>query len=289
MYGYIDESGNYVIEPQFIQAGSFHEGLAFASYGYSNENAGGYIDTSGEWHTEPEFALGQIFKDGYAILKKNTDDGVKYGVIKSSGEIAVPLEYDNIMGTIYGEPVTVNGNFIAKKDTIDESLGVYIDKDGSENGTVNWEEAYIAAWDFTQGPCPIYDENKGNYYYVDKQGEIVIKDVKGHGDYYSNFSENRAAVIEKYPAGEDASEDENGYSGDLYGFMDENGEMVTGVEFFRPDTTAYYSLFHDGIKLVRTLPDENGMISYGYIDKNGKWLVKKEYDMELDYDVRWQG
>lgn len=288
LWGYIDESGSYVIEPQFAWVKNFSEGLAFACYGPWNEDNGGYIDTSGEWHTETEFTWGQPFKDGYAIVEKSTDDGRKYGVIKRNGEIAVPLEYDNIMGTIYGEPVTVNGNFIAKKDTIDESLGVYIDKDGSENGTVNWEEAYIAAWDFTQGPCLIYDENKGNYYYVDKQGEIVIKDVKGHGDYYSNFSENRAAVIEKYPAGEDASEDENGYSGDLYGFMDENGEMVTEVKFFRPDTTAYYSLFHDGIKLVRTLPDENGKISYGYIDKNGKWLVKKEYDMELDYDVRWQ-
>ena len=285
LWGYIDESGDYVIEPQFLDVGNFHEGLAFVfpEY-YSNENAGGYIDTSGEWYTEAEFRSGNAFKDGYAIAHKFTDDGWKKGVIKRNGEIVVPIEYDNIMETVIdGAPATVNDNFIASK----ENIGcVYVDKDGFENRTVDWEEAYKATWDFTQGPYIMHDE--GKYYYVDKQDKVVIKDVKGHSDYCTYFRENRAAVVEYYPAGEDVSEDENGYSGEVYGFMDENGEIVTDVKFFKPEEKYRGIFFNNGVVLVRTLPDENGKVSYGYVNKNGKWLVKKEYDMELDYDVRWQ-
>ena len=243
---------------------------------------------------------GADFKNGYAmVLKKDTENewseetmtgtinGSKEGVIKRNGEIVVPTEYDTIMTDTDNALITVNGNFIAKKDTDDENLGVYIDKDGFENGTVDWEEAYKATWDFTQGPYIMHDE--GKYYYVDKQDKVVIKDVKGHSDYCTYFRENRAAVVERYPAGEDVSEDENGYSGDLYGFMDEKGEMVTDFKFFSPDIQSYRGkYFNNGVVLVRTLPDENGKVSYGYVNKNGKWLVKKEYDMELDYDVRWQ-
>ena len=65
--------------------------------------------------------------------------------------------------------------------------------------------------------------------------------------------------------------------------MDENGEMCTEMNFFSQNAprSGEYS-FKNGVAFVKTLPDENGMISYGYIDKNGEWLVKKEYNMELD-------
>ena len=53
MWGYIDKTGAWVIEPRFGDALEFSEGLALARP--YNDWRWGYIDAAGEFVIEPEF------------------------------------------------------------------------------------------------------------------------------------------------------------------------------------------------------------------------------------------
>ena len=49
--GFIDKSGNFVIEPNYDRAGYFHEGLAWICI----DDKYGYIDKSGRYILKPGF------------------------------------------------------------------------------------------------------------------------------------------------------------------------------------------------------------------------------------------
>jgi hypothetical protein len=78
--GYIDTSGNVVIEEQFVGARDFSSGLA----GAHTEQGAGFIDTTGAWVIEPQFADVGLFEGelGYVVL----DDGSQ-AYIDRSGTI----------------------------------------------------------------------------------------------------------------------------------------------------------------------------------------------------------
>jgi hypothetical protein len=76
-FGYIDKSGSFVIEPQFLKAKSFSEGLAAAE----KDKKWGFIDTSGNWSIEPDYDKVKYFNSGYALVSK--DD--KWHYINTSG------------------------------------------------------------------------------------------------------------------------------------------------------------------------------------------------------------
>ena len=285
LFGYIDESGTWVIYPQFYDAGEFHEGLAAVTDMDSadEENRYGYINTSGEWYIYPKFSYASEFKGNYAVVQQNTGDEWNYGIIKKDnyGEIAVPIKYESVYGYMINDSyLTIDGNFVVVEN-LDDDERIYVDKNGNEKNVVTNEEALKALWNFDNGPLCMLDE-KGELYFVNKKGDIITNDIEDH-EYASLFSENRAIVYDTYPKDKSKSEDDNGYSGYLYGYVDENGEMCTEMMFYALDDPYYTDCyFKNGVAFARTLPDENGMISYGYIDKNGEWLVKKEYNMELD-------
>lgn len=66
-YGYINEQGEYVIEPKFIYAMSFSEDLAVASDG----KYFGFINKKGDFVIKAEYDFAQNFKNGIAKVWKN--------------------------------------------------------------------------------------------------------------------------------------------------------------------------------------------------------------------------
>ncbi len=62
LWGYIDRSGEYVVEPKFHDAWNFHEGLAVVKV----EWARGYIDRKGNFVVEPKYQYAGPFRDGKA-------------------------------------------------------------------------------------------------------------------------------------------------------------------------------------------------------------------------------
>lgn len=78
--GFIDKTGEFVIEPQFDQAGNFNEGLALVEL----NGKYGFIDKTGKFVIEPQFRDASQFFEGLAIIE--TID-FKQGVIDKSGKI----------------------------------------------------------------------------------------------------------------------------------------------------------------------------------------------------------
>lgn len=100
-YGYVDKGGKWVIEPQFDEARSFHEGVALVNLGGANERIKeskeqawefkggkwGLIDKSGKWIVKPKFddASYNGFHEGLCAVKS----GMKWGYIDITGRWAI--------------------------------------------------------------------------------------------------------------------------------------------------------------------------------------------------------
>src|SRR5690554_4108761 len=67
LFGYIDKTGAYAIQPQFDKAESFSGQYAAAM----KDKKWGYINTTGEWVIQPEYDQAKPFYSGYALVLQN--------------------------------------------------------------------------------------------------------------------------------------------------------------------------------------------------------------------------
>ena len=86
-FGFIDKTGDWVISPTYVMAGSFSNGLAPALDEKSRK--WGYINKEGAWVVKPQFSKAKDFSDGLAAVWKD----FKWGYINVYGEYIVPLQY----------------------------------------------------------------------------------------------------------------------------------------------------------------------------------------------------
>jgi hypothetical protein len=122
-WGFIDQTGKYVVNPQFSNALWFNEGLApvqeGGSWGYVNgkgkfvipatftealafsegfapvDQGGrwGYVDKTGKLVVNPQFEAAIIFKDGLAAVRI----GGKWGFIDHSGQYAINPQFSRVL------------------------------------------------------------------------------------------------------------------------------------------------------------------------------------------------
>lgn len=90
LWGYIDKTGKTIIEPQFLTAGSFSEGLAPVRL----KGTYGYIDQIGNFTILPKYDLALSFNNG---LAKVFIDGKPFFIDKK-GNIIFQHNYKNISG-----------------------------------------------------------------------------------------------------------------------------------------------------------------------------------------------
>ncbi|MBQ2251987.1 MAG: WG repeat-containing protein, partial [Clostridia bacterium] len=91
--------GQKAIDCTYNYAGSFSNGLALVC---NEKNKVGYINTSGEYVIEPQYDLFYSDKkigfdfsdDGYVIVIKNN----KFGVIDKEGNVVLECKYDGLAG-----------------------------------------------------------------------------------------------------------------------------------------------------------------------------------------------
>lgn len=271
IYGYIDKTGKYVIEPKFEEsfdaefesAGNFIDGIA---------RVGGlYIDKTGKCITEPTISFVDKFSEGLAAAENNNG---KWGYIDKTGKFVIDPKFDGTYAFNDGYGiVNLDGDY------------VYIDKNGEAkiffpnqhfyylgSSNIDIEEPY-SNWilEFSEGLAAvgILDKDKNRKWgYIDKTGEFVIEPkfiyYEGESSYLSNgnvgnFVEGLAPV---------AVEDENGEM--KYRYIDKKGEFVIKPKDYGEED------FSEGLKAVG-IEDENGKMKYGYVDKTGKFVVEPKY------------
>jgi hypothetical protein len=256
-YGYVDVSGEWVIEPQFDFAGDFVEGLAVV------EEAGqyGYIDPGGAVVIEPQYDFAGDFAFGLAPV---VVDG-QFGYIDPTGLLVIEPQFDD------ARAFTADGLALVRPD---QTYG-YISQDGQFVIAPEFE----AASSFSEGLAAV--ASAGNYGYIDDSGQIVIEP---QFDFASDFSEGLAAVLidgqvgfidptgqlviePVYNFAQNFSEGLAAVSvGGLVGFIDSSGEMVIEPQY------DFAESFSEGLAAVR----EAELI--GYIDQGGQMVIPPQFD-----------
>src|SRR5215211_5279968 len=112
-YGFVDNKGNFIIQPQFDYTNGFYEGLARVMI-RPNE---GFIDHSGKIVIPIQYDDADDFSDGLAAVKIND----KFGFIDKSGNVIIQPQFDEVKSFGNGlAPVLINKKwgFINKKGEI---------------------------------------------------------------------------------------------------------------------------------------------------------------------------
>ncbi|MDF2699600.1 MAG: repeat-containing protein [Haloplasmataceae bacterium] len=188
-YGYIDELGNFQIEPNFEDANDFQEnGIAIVELGLS-----GLIDQTGHYILEPTYENISPFNDQRAtIVDKNG-----FGVIDELGKLVTNKSYDYI-NSYQGQRALF---YKMNKDTI---LYGYLDINGNEV----IQAIYLNGTDFINGKA-VVKLKENEYYLVNPFGKILhaykFAYVGNYGDDYLAFK---------------LTDD------GLYGYIDESGKVM---------------------------------------------------------------
>ena len=203
-FGFIDNSGKIVINPQFDGISDFSDGLAAVGNKKDKDSEDliwGYIDNSGKIIINPQFKSAGDFKEGKALVS----DGKKYGYVDKKGLYAINPQFE---------------------DANEFSEGLAGIKQGESWGFINTEGKIVinpqfeAIASFKNGLAPVRS-GKENWGYIDKEGKFAVNpQFKAAAKFYGEF----APVV----------------SGDKIGLIDKQGKYIVNPQF-TDIFTAYWS------------------------------------------------
>ena len=261
--GFIDESGNMVIQPRFFDARPFSEGLAYVqSYEFR-----GFIDLQGRPVIKTDNDLTRDFHEGLAAVSSS---GKGAGYIDRSGKMVIPKQYgfaDDFSEGLAGVLVGKEFGFINTKGEM-----VISPRFVPRRGWYSWDPI-IATSRFSEGlaPVAIGSEFDRVWGYINHKGDFVIPP-----QFYAAqlFSEGLAFVAKKDPVTKDAT---------TAGWIDKAGQwVVTDVEGHFPANTskASFAPYHhvdwrysEGLVQFRIHAPE-GVTLHGYMDQKGKVVIE---------------
>jgi hypothetical protein len=220
-WGFIDRHGEWVVQPEYRDAKPFREGLACVM----KNNFWGYITKKGDWHFEPKLKVVSSFSDGKAIIKN--DEGFIFinrdgdRILKHSFERALPFS-EGLAFVIYNGYkgyIERNGNWLIKHD-------------------------YDEAYSFSEGLALIKTENK--YGFIDQGGDLSIQPMFDDANY---FMEGLAAVKKH----------------DSWGYINQKGQFVIEARF---DAAFPFS---NNFAVVKSAG------KFGLINRDGDWVMPPTY------------
>lgn len=266
--GFINVKGETVIEPRFLRARNFSEGLAAVQF----ENlAWGFIDKSGTiLPTLTLFHEAKDFSEGLAAVKISGE----FGYIDKSGKYVAYPQYYNAESFSEG---------LACVYVLRAGYG-YIDKEG--NRVI--EPKYAQARSFHSGLAAVCkDDIKHRWGFIDKSDKLVIKYLFYNvGDFYENnawakvFEDGGYRVI-----GKNGIVKLNHHMTGLEKMVDfheglgrYNGGYVDWKKLvIRPRFTVAHD-FSEGLACV-----SEDYYQFGYIDKSGKYVIQPHYTAGGDF------
>ncbi len=260
-YGYIDATGNIVIEPEYDYAEKFSEGLACVGYKMKKEEVDeeivqrqsskkdlldlfpsfenddyvslyGFINKQGYMVIEPKFDEAEDFSEGLAMV---IVEG-KNGYIEKSGKYQIRPQY-NYSSVFFSE-----GFAVVRK----EDKSFFINK----NGDSVFTEKYEYAKPFTESLAAV--EKNGKWGYINHQGQMIIEPSF---DRVQSFSEGLAPV------------QVNG----KWGFIDQNGVIHIDSQY------EYATGFSDGLAAVAINSKWGIYDKWGCIDKTGAYIIEPDF------------
>ncbi len=169
-WGYVDKKGVMVIAPQFDNPSHFKNGLAE----FNNGKQSGFIDKKGNYVIAPQFDAAWDFHNGLARIKQ----GEMYGYINKKGKIAINPQFE--MSYDFSEGLA--------QFELNEKIG-FIDKSSQQKIPAQFEDAcdFIGNISFVQlGDKWGLIDKKGKYLVSPQFDDINQYDVisLGFHDYY---------------------------------------------------------------------------------------------------------
>ena len=259
IWGYVDRTGEFVVEPKYSMALGFSDGLAVVRQ--SNDKYI-FIDRKGKRAIRREYAFASSFSEGLACVMING----RYGFIDKSGKVAIKPQFSSPGDFREGlAAIRVGGRIVIPQDeTSGEPLGgryVYIDKIGKT--VIRFGDDVDSAANFSEGLASVGVKGKHDYSYmgyIDKTGKFVIEPRFARADDFS-YGLARIGFNRNFGLPFDGS-----------GFLDRTGKIV--LTFKYPSEYALVDNFSGGLASVQSgeAVVDHTTAHYGYIDKSGKVL-----------------
>ncbi|MCQ2286202.1 MAG: WG repeat-containing protein [Bacteroidales bacterium] len=266
-WGYVDQKGTYVINPQFERATYFSEGLALVS---NNKGDIGYINKKGEFVINAKYKRGTNFKEGLAFV---VAEGEAPTCINKKGEVIFTLtQAEGVMEFKEGLAAFYT------HDEDGEKLFGFVDSKGRIAINPQFKDVSffcdgLAMVKNSEDECGFINK-KGNYvinpqferasYFIEERAIVLIGDEYGFIDTKGKYVIN--------PQFDKALAFYNGYSavlqGDQWGFIDKDGRYAINPQF----DFAYGFLYDEPYALVLS----NN--KWGFIDKKGKYVINPQFD-----------
>jgi len=276
-WGYINEKGKIVIQPQFDEAERFSEGLALVSIGLND----GFIDAKGKLIIEPIYRCSHGFSEGLAAVAKDCEGNWEY--IDRNGKTVIEPKF-SWAGQFRGGLAEVL--FVTNEQPFDQKTG-YIDK----SGKFIIEPKFDSSEPFSDGLAMIAEDKKredGSSAYFNRK---AFMDTKGNivtpfFDRAEDFSDGLAAVE----------------INNLWGFIDKTGNIVIapqfdfivrgfseGIAFVNCDNDKIAAINKIGKYITECFFSEAWSFSeglapvqigekFGYINKTGKFTIEPQFD-----------
>ena len=232
-WGFIDKSGDVIIEPQFEECKIFSEGFAAVKI----KDKWGYVDKSGNVIIEPLYDFGGHFSERLALVSIKRINGF----IDKKGDRVVKLKY--AFAGHFKEGLA----YIATEHRRDEINWFggwgYINNKGE---TMISNSAFCWVYPFKEGLAKVEIEINDKSTFINKLGEFIAEPKY---DFCHWFSEGFAAVS----------------INNKWGFIDKTSEIIIDCRFDGAQS------FYDGIASVK-IQGKNGCMKDGYIDTHGDYI-----------------
>lgn len=239
-WGYMNQTGQLTIQPQFDDARDFEHGLAVVS----KRNKYGLINAAAQFVVQPVYdSIGPFF-EGLAVVS----DARGYRLMNEQGNIITRRAYSYINAVKNGRAVFSDTIQVPGAGGQEQIRYGYLDRAGHEVIPAQYEEAY----DFQEDRA-IVKLPAGAYVLIQKDGtklhEYSYPSVGPYSDGLMSFQQEEAGK---------------------YGYINERGDVVIQPIF------TFAMPFQQGRAIVNT--SEDGEYLYGVIDRQGRYIVQPEYN-----------
>ncbi|QQS29078.1 MAG: WG repeat-containing protein [Sphingobacteriales bacterium] len=273
LWGFINGNGKYVIEPKFDDAYNYSENIARVK----QNGQWGYIDKQGRYLTQHNYELAGDFSDGLAPVLL----GGKFGYINSKGEYVLEPQFDDAYDFSEGVAlvslngqwgyIDMSGNFVELPPS--EDLSNFI-SEGMAVVRSNGKYGYLN----TKGQFAIAPQFEDARHFSESLAAVAKNRKYGYIDSNGNFGINPVFEDADYFTERLAAVRFNGY----YGYINTAGTFVIVPQF--EDAKP----FAEGLAKVRF----EGR--YGFINNRGEFVVAPEYKWANDFSeglasVEWNG